>query len=158
MKEKTCMFTGHRTLPERDEVIIKKHLEKEVEKLILEGIASFLAGGALGFDTLCAETILKLKEKYPYIQLILILPCENQTRGWIEKDIQKYQWIKSQADTVKILSPHYYRDCMHARNRHLVEQSAYCICYLIHSTGGTAYTVEYAAKNGVQIIPIFPAK
>ncbi len=42
--------------------------------------------------------------------------------------------------------------CIVKRNRHLVDYSSACICYLNKSTGGTAYTVEYAKKRGLQII------
>lgn len=45
---------------------------------------------------------------YPDIKLILVLPCKNQTRGWKETDIQKYEWIKSKADKVVYTSEHYY--------------------------------------------------
>ena len=38
------------------------------------------------------------------------------------------------------------------RNRHLVDNSSVCICYLTESTGGTAYTVEYARKSGLTIV------
>ena len=43
---------------------------------------------------------------------------------------------------------------MHRRNRHLVDHSGTCICYLTRSTGGTAYTVDYARKKGLRIINV----
>lgn len=55
----------------------------------------FGAGGARGFDTVATMAVLELKKIYPDIRLILVLPCRNQTRGWKEADIQKYEWIKS---------------------------------------------------------------
>ena len=38
------------------------------------------------------------------------------------------------------------------RNRHLVDHSGVCVAYLTESRGGTAYTVDYARKNGVPVI------
>ena len=38
------------------------------------GYLYFGAGGALGFDTLAAQTVLDLKKDYPQIKLILVLP------------------------------------------------------------------------------------
>ena len=49
------------------------------------------AGGALGFDTLAAQTVLEMKKEYPQLRLILVLPCENQTRGWHSEDIAVYE-------------------------------------------------------------------
>ena len=41
---------------------------------------------------------------------------------------------------------------MHKRNRHLVDNSSVCVCYLNKENGGTAYTVDYAGKKGLEII------
>jgi uncharacterized membrane protein len=35
-----------------------------------------------------------------------------------------------------------------------VDNSSVCICYLTESTGGTAYTVDYAKKAGIRVINI----
>ena len=112
----------------------------------------FGAGGALGFDTLAAQAVLKLKERYPDIKLILVLPCKTQTSGWRQTDIDEYERIKAAADKVVYTSEVYYRGCMHKRNRHLVDNSSLCICYLTEDRGGTYYTVNYAKENGLQII------
>jgi len=41
---------------------------------------------------------------------------------------------------------------MHKRNRHLVDNSSVCVCYLNKENGGTAYTVDYAGKKGLELI------
>lgn len=43
---------------------------------------------------------------------------------------------------------------MHRRNRHLVDNSGVCVCYLTRNSGGTAYTVNYAKKQGVNVFNI----
>lgn len=50
MKSKTCCFTGHRRLPEKEQTIVKCKLEDSVESLIQNGYRYFGAGGAIGFD------------------------------------------------------------------------------------------------------------
>lgn len=108
----------------------------------------------MGFDTIAAQSVLELKEKYPNIKLILVLPCPNQTRGWNKTDIAEYERIKAEADKVVYTSDHYFSGCMQKRNRHLVDNSNACICYLTESKGGTAYTVEYAKKQKIKVINI----
>jgi len=49
-------------------------------------------------------------------------------------------------------SREYSKGCMHKRNRHLVDNSSACVCYLTEKTGGTAYTVEYAQRMNLRII------
>ena len=103
-------------------------------------------------DTLAALTVLDMKKEYPQLRLILVLPCENQTRGWRSEDIAVYEDIKRRSDKVVYVSREYTSDCMHRRNRHLVDHSGTCICYLTRRSGGTAYTVDYARRKGLCII------
>lgn len=152
MKSKTCCFTGHRLLPEKERNDIAARLEEAVVSLIRSGYLYFGAGGALGFDTICAQTVLRLRQSYPAIKLILVLPCVSQADRWSPADQEVYREIMKQANKVVYTSQEYTRDCMFKRNRHLVDYSSACICYLNKSTGGTAYTVEYAKKRGLQII------
>jgi uncharacterized phage-like protein YoqJ len=154
MKEKTVCFTGHRTIPMLKKWKIEKKLKETLEALIENGYCYFGAGGALGFDTIAAQTVLGLKKKHPEIKLILVLPCKNQTRGWEEKDVSVYESIIEQADKVVYTQEHYDRGCMFKRNRHLVDNSSVCVAYLTEEKGGTAYTVNYANQKGVKVINI----
>lgn len=132
-------------------MLISNRLEETIIKYIDEGYRYFGSGGALGFDTLVAEAILKLKERYLYIKLILVLPCISQTSDWMEADIKKYNNIKLQADKVVYISKEYTNNCMFRRNQHLVNYSSLCICYLDKIYGGTAYIVNYAKENNLEI-------
>lgn len=106
----------------------------------------------MGFDTLAAQEVLALKEHYPDVRLILVLPCKSQTRGWKPSEIEVYEEIKRMADKIVYTSENYYNGCMHKRNRHLVDNSSMCICYLSEKSGGTHYTVQYAEKKGLKIV------
>lgn len=152
MINQTCCFTGHRRIPLDQLESVTQRLRDAVIASIKDGYLYFGAGGALGFDTLAAQTVLDLKKDYPQIKLILVLPCRTQTRGWKQEDIEEYNRIMKGADKVVYTSNNYYNGCMQIRNRHLVEYSSLCICYLNKTTGGTAYTVEYAKKNKLNII------
>ena len=151
MKERTACFTGHRTIPFLQRRKIEKRTEEALIEAIKQGYRFFGAGGALGFDTLAAQTVLRLRKTYPQIKLILVLPCLSQTRGWKSEDIAEYERIKAAADKVVYTSQEYTRDCMFKRNRHLVDNSSLCFAYLTENTGGTAYTVDYARFKGLII-------
>ena len=129
MKNKTCCFTGHRDIPTGAYQLIFNKTEEMVERLIKKGYLYFGAGGALGFDTIAALAVLKLKEHYPNIRLILVLPCRFQTRGWTSEDVKIYENIKEQADKVIYTSEEYTRGCMHKRNRHLVDIMRIAVTY-----------------------------
>ncbi len=155
MRRKTCCFTGHRELPTGwGRWKLARKLEKAIVEQIEKGVQFFGAGGARGFDALAAETVLKLKRKYPDIKLILVLPCLTQTRGWPAGDVEEYERIKAQADKVVYTSREYTKGCMFKRDRHLVDGSSVCICYLDKDSGGTAYTVNYAKERGLEVVNI----
>ena len=150
----TCCFTGHRHLQPEEQAEIASRLERVIVALYQKGIRYYGAGGALGFDALAARTVIRLRENCPGMKLILVLPCLTQTRGWRLEDIAEYERIKSQADKIVYTAQQYTPGCMHRRNRHLVDHSGVCVCYLTKESGGTAYTVNYAKRHGVEIINI----
>lgn len=150
----TCCFTGHRQLPPGERAEIANRLECVITALYQRGVRYYGAGGALGFDTLAAQTVLRLRESCPGMKLILVLPCLTQTRGWRPEDVVEYKRIKAQADKVVYTSQQYTPDCWHKRNRHLVDNSGICVCYLTKSDGGTAYTVKYAERQGLEVINV----
>ena len=150
----TCCFTGHRELPPEEQAEIASRLECVISAQYQKGIRYYGAGGALGFDALAARTVIRLRDSYPDMKLILVLPCLTQTRGWRPEDVAEYERIKAQADKVVYMAQQYTPGCMHKRNRHLVDHSGVCVCYLTKESGGTAYTVNYAKRHGVEIINI----
>ena len=81
-----------------------------------------------------------------------MLPCEKQSQGYSPRDKVRYQAVLRQADGVRYISRSYYRGCMLARNRAMVDASQLCLCYLTHSGGGTAYTVAAALRQGLPVI------
>lgn len=154
LRAKTCCFTGHRSLSHEEKLKVAVRLREIIAEQIKAGVVFYGAGGALGFDTLAAQTVLDMKKEYPQLRLILVLPCEDQTRGWRSEDIAVYEDIKQRSDKVVYVSREYTPDCMHKRNRHLVDHSGICICYLTRSSGGTAYTVDYAWRKRLHVINI----
>lgn len=150
---KVCSFTGHREIPTDEAEAIKNKLRRTLVSLIKEeGVTLFIAGGALGFDTMAALEVLSLKEEYSEIKLRLAIPCDSQAKGWSEKDTLVYEKIMSTADDVVYTSHEYIRGCMHIRNRYMVDNSDFCVAYMTKDSGGTAYTVKYAVKKGIPVI------
>lgn len=131
---------------------MKKALREEVLNLIRKGVVYYGVGGARGFDLLAAEVVIQLREVYPNIKLIMVLPCENHYVSWNHNDRERFRKISSRADKIKVLSNKYYDGCMLARNRHLINNSSYLICYKRFEHGGTIYTDKYAQEKNIEII------
>ena len=61
MRERTCCFTGHRNIAPEQQGMVAKRLYHVIEQLVRSGYCYFGAGGALGFDTMAARCVLKLR-------------------------------------------------------------------------------------------------
>ena len=157
MIEKTCCFTGHRSIPPQAYGKIRKKLRQVMEELIGKGVIYYGCGGAIGFDLLAAETVLEMKAQYPQIRLIMVYPCRNQTAYWSGEAVDRYNAIQKACDKYVYVSQTYTSTCMHQRNRYLVEHSGYCICYLTKPSGGTAFTVQYAREKGLTVVNLADA-
>ena len=61
LRAKTCCFTGHRNLSSGEKLKAAVRLRRVIAEQIKAGIVFYGAGGALGFDTLAAQTVLDMK-------------------------------------------------------------------------------------------------
>jgi uncharacterized phage-like protein YoqJ len=148
----SCCFTGHREIPEEVTEQLIRRVTAQIKDLYARGVRTFLAGGAVGFDTLSAQTVIQCRDAGMDIRLTLVIPCRDQASRWTQEDIAVYERVKELADDIICLSEHYYRGCMQRRNRYLVDNSDVCVCYLTKATGGTAYTVKYAERKGKTVL------
>lgn len=149
---RTCCLSGHRVIPIAEKEALSVQLTDAVSALIEQGYDTFLIGGALGFDTMGGMQILSLKKQHPQLRLILVQPCATQTAGWSRANVEAYETVRGGCDECICLSDRYYHGCMQVRNRYLVDHSSVCLCYLNDLRSGTAYTVNYADEQGLQII------
>ncbi|MCH5324073.1 MAG: DUF1273 family protein [Eubacterium sp.] len=157
---KNVCFTGHRTLRGDNEFQIRRLLDEVVTELIRKGAVNFYCGGAMGWDTICANLILyHKKRRAPHIRLHMILPCppEQQTLKWQDADRRLYYMILENADDAEIVSDSYTDDCMKKRNARLVANADCCVCYYDGSTvrSGTAQTVRMAREKGIDVVNIY---
>lgn len=152
MKIQTCCFTGHRHLSNEEQAELIPTLDRYLQALCDLGCTEFRVGGALGFDTLAAQRVLLLREKYPACHLHMILPCRDQEARWSLEERIAYRRVLERANRITYVQEKYTQGCMYMRNRALVDGSDVVIAYLKHGKGGTAYTCHYAEKQGVRVI------
>lgn len=85
MINQTCCFTGHRKIPLDQLESVTQRLRDAVIASIKDGYLYFGAGGALGFDTLAAQTVLNLKKDYPRLSLSLSYPVKRKPEAGSKK-------------------------------------------------------------------------
>lgn len=151
-RSRTACFTGHREIPENKKKQLDSLLDKVIEDLYRKGVVFYGSGGAYGFDMLAESAVLRAKQRHNEIKLILVLPCRDHDKYWTKENKMQFAEILRKADKVVYTADSYFSGCMHKRNRHLVSYSGYCVAYFVKNGGGTAYTVDYAARNGLKIV------
>ena len=156
-------FTGYRPdkLPffgEDDPLCIelKRRIAENIYHLAEDGAREFYSGMALGIDMWCAEAVLELKKHRPEVRLTAMIPCPQQCDKWNVQQKRRYKDILAQCDQTICISPSYTSDCMHRRNRALVDICDVLLAVFDGRSGGTKYTVEYAQKKGRRVLLLPP--
>ena len=155
MTKGSCSFTGHRRIKSEHMADLPGLLEKGIEYAYNMGCRRFLAGGAIGFDTLAAEAVINFRRTHPEIKLILLLPCRTQSAGWSEDDKIKYREILRLSDEVRYISNEYTDTCMKERNQVLADEAEVLIAYVERRNSGSGQTLRMA--NGKEIFNLFSA-
>ncbi len=153
-KNFTCCFTGHRQIASGHAQALPAAVETGIRALISQGYFIFVAGGAMGFDTLAAETVLALKAEFSQLRLVIVAPCADQADDWAATDRRRYERLRQAADDYICLEAAYTPHCMRKRNRCLVEMSSACLAYCLRPHTGSAQTVAYAGTQGLDIIDV----
>ncbi len=149
--KRRCCFAGHSKLYNTEEIYAE--LIKNIERLIVEeSVSEFMVGNYGSFDSLSAKAVRSLKPKYSEISLVLVIPYLTKTiNEYKEMYYENYDTIlmadipENTPQKLRILK------C----NEYMVNNSAFILCYVEHSSGGAARTLEFAEnKADIEIINI----
>ncbi|WMI81100.1 SLOG family protein [Anaerotignum sp. MB30-C6] len=167
IKEHSLCFTGHRSerLPrtEKEMVRLKDRLLAEIDKEIANGIDTFYFGACYGFDLLAGQMVLTRKKVIHLydpdprqIKLIAVIPYEEQASRWREKDRELYyDYLLPYCNEAITLHTKFQCGCYHEGNWYMVDRCNKMICYYDGGNGGTAYSVNYAKINGLEITNLY---
>ena len=143
IREQTCCFTGHRRLPEVGRGMIESKAALIIRDLYSKGVRFFRVGGALGFDTVAAQLLFKLRtSELTDIKISLLYPFDGFTASWTDKQNALYAELLPQYDEVHCISKQNDSAAYLARNRALADGSAYCVAYCGTPTGGAVLRIR----------------
>lgn len=135
---KSCFFIGHRDADER----LLPRLELVVDRLIREeGVRYFYVGGYGGFDRLAAAAVRRMKQKYPDITLMLVLPYHPAERPTEAPDGFDGTYHPDGLES----TPKRY--AIVRANRIMVDACDWLICYIRHGAGNSQKLLEYAGHR-----------
>lgn len=140
--ETTATFIGHNECMG----VSTDEIKSNIIKLINHGVTDFISGGQGGFDRLCARCVYEIKKEYKEITNNIVIP---------------YLTFKIFDKTIfdEIIYPegfekYYFKSAIPARNKYLINNSNYAICYVVHNWGGAAKTYAMAKKKKINIIDL----
>ena len=165
IKEKTCFFAGHRPYkftfkPKAEKAFydnLNANIVKNIRELFLKGCDTFLCGGSIGFDIMCSEAVIKLKNECPNIRLGCILPFENHHLEFSQDWQKRFSNILDACDFIDYVSPTYTIGCYHDRKSKMLANSNYMLTYFDGKGGGTARIVAAAQSKRLNIINLYDA-
>ena len=146
---KRACVTGHRAMS-----AFPAGLRETLQSVVLDGYTEFLVGMALGFDQYCCEELLRMKGEFPQIRIVACIPCGDQAARFTRAQKARYDRLCAAADERIVLYPSYVEGCMQERNRYMVDNCSRLIALSSNVSGGTKYTLEYAAAKKIEIIYI----
>lgn len=157
MTFKACSFTGHRRIKEGHVEKLIELLARAVNYAYSEGIRTFYAGGAYGFDMLAAREVLRFRAMHPDVRLVLLLPCPEQADAWSDRLRSNYEYVLREANEVEYISLQYTDDCMKKRNAELAARADMLIAYVYNMKSGSGQTVNFAKKAQKTVYNLYHA-
>ena len=149
LERKSCFFMGHREANER----LLPRLELTIERLIVEeNVRYFYVGGHGGFDRIAGATVKRVKQKYPDITLMLVLPYHPAERAVPTPDGFNGTYHPEGLEN----TPRRY--AIARTNQIMVNTFDWLVCYVRHGASNSRNLLEYAQrreeKGLIQIINI----
>ncbi len=147
-----CCFTGHR--PDKMQMTedeIKPLLKTEICRAVDYGFTTFITGMAPGVDIWAGEIVIELKKVNPEIKLIAAVPYPGFGKSKHNEPLDRFTYVKENADLVQEISPHYHKGVFQQRNVWMVDHSNRVIAVYNGTSGGTRNTINYAEKAGVEV-------
>lgn len=161
-REHTCCFTGYREhkLPwgsdESDPRCrkLQQQIFDAVDAVYADGIRHFICGMANGCDLYFFDAARYLRLSHPEVTIEAAIPFSGQADRWRPELRARYDYDLRQCDYQTLVQEAYTLDCMMRRNRYMVDASRILIAAFDGRPGGTARTLEYAARRKLEIIQL----
>jgi uncharacterized phage-like protein YoqJ len=143
----TCTFFGHRDCPE----IVKKDLKIVIEQLIMNNkVTNFFIGTDGMFDNHCLSTLTEIKKDFPHITYTVVLSSLPTKTSYF------FDYSNTiLPEGIEIGHPKF---AIERRNKWLINNSDYVICYVKQNFGGAYKFMELAKKHNKIVINLHVEK
>lgn len=135
---KSCFFIGHRDAPDT----VLAYLTVTLERLIVEDSVGYFYVGQYGdFDRLAALAVKRLKQHYPFIALIRVLPYHPADRPTLTPSGFDGTYYPEGMENVP------KRYAIVRANTQMVKYCDWLIAYVCHPASNARNLLEYAQRR-----------
>ncbi len=146
----TVSFFGHRQV--ENFLDIERRLENRLRELMgQKEYVEFLVGRNGEFDQLASSTVLRLKRLMGSEGSALVLVLPYATAEFTNNQGSFYRYY-DEIEVSEAASDKHFKSAIQARNREMIDRSDMVICYITHKSNGAYQSVQYARKQGKNII------
>ena len=136
---RACTFFGHRDAPEE----IRKTLQMVLRRIIKEEeILTFYIGNQGKFDAMVKSELIRLKQEYREICIIIVFAYFPQINSEAEVESVYPEGI--------VAIPK--RFCISWRNKWMIRRSELVVTYVSRFFGGASQFADYARKQGKRVM------
>ena len=133
---------------------LKQRLRRAICAACDDGFRHFICGMANGCDLYFFDAARYLRLQHPEVTIEAAIPFAGQADRWRPELRERYAYDLRQCDYQTLVQEAYTPGCMMRRNRYMVDASRILIAAFDGRPGGTARTLEYAARRRLEIIQI----
>lgn len=157
---KILTFSGHRNLDTNKIDSIRDRVKIKIQEAYTNGYKHFMVGGALGFDMIVLEELIKYKKEHitrdVKFTVEVAIPFKNHNEKWSIHDIIKFENLLDYTNKITYTSNSYDETCYSIRNKYMVDRSDKLIVYWKPNTyGGTFNAMKHGEDKGIFIENIY---
>ena len=144
MRMSVCTFFGHRDCDDKIEESVYKCLENLI---CVDNVDTFYVGTQGNFDAIVYRVLKNLQKIYTHIKCIVVLayiPTKNDMSREYSESI-----LPSGIENVPP------RFAIEYRNKWMIKNSDYVVCYILHSVGGAYKFLKISEKENKKVINLY---
>ncbi len=143
---RACCFFGHRDVFDPVDDFLYNKICELIEN---ENVTEFLVGDHGDFDKASASAVRKVRLTHGNIRLTLVRPYFSDELN-SNKDFYNtlYDDVVIPAEAAQA----HFKAAITKRNKWMIDQSDFCIFYVLRENGGAYTALKYAEKKGKNVV------
>ncbi len=130
---------------------IRVDLENAILEAIRQGCTTFLSGMSPGVEIWGAEIVIRLKDRFPDLHLVAVIPCPGFDTEWPEEWRARYNRLLSLSEYVKVLNETNDPAACQCRDEWMVRHSSLVLAVYGGPSGRPCHVLRQALRLRIPV-------